>query len=172
MGMVGQLTNGLNTVKRIAVLSAIVAVGLLDLAVTTYISHEEIFDTPQNVVSRTGSFVAAPAVGSQPALAEVNTNDESLASVPVNIGRTEPSVRATGFPRIDRRRRFRNNVAAAVIPVKLSQPAAECRAVSYPFVGDEYVVQVTDETACLTLTAARYRRDRLIAQVVPRRNRW
>jgi hypothetical protein len=160
-----QRLNKLNAVKRAMFVSAIVAVGLLDLGFTTYLSHEDLFDSPQNIVGKANALGAPSAIQSQITLPEVDTAGTELDVA--NSG-----VRATWLGRTIRQfREFRPRATVAALPVKFVQPATPCRTVSYPFVGDQYVVQVTDETACMNMTAAKFRREHLIAQNLPRRPR-
>jgi hypothetical protein len=150
---------------------AIVAVGILDVAVTTYISHEEMFDTSQNVISRTGQLVAPPIVENQLLLPDLDADSNLVAVRRNNVVVVARDIKAILPRRVDRRLRPQN-IIAAVVPLKSAQPVGGCQAVSYPFIGDEYVVEVTDNTSCLTQVASRYRRDHFIAQFVPRRYRW
>jgi hypothetical protein len=168
--VVGHPLKRSNRAKQWMLISGIVAVGLLDLAYTTSINRGDL-----------------AKVSAKPPLISVIPNSVALpeTSKP-DQGETpetpsEPLIRSAVVPRASRPSRIAANYSSSRKNVRLPrtsvarfiEPPVSCTTVTYPFVGDEYVVKVTDDMGCLTSASAKYKGDHLIAKaLLPHRPRW
>jgi len=132
-------------------------VGLLDLSVTTYLNIEDLsamrvvlpvdersidqLAFPSDLFIEPGQIITAPAA------------------------RSVRELKSTGH------RSQRNTVAVLKRPFAgvTARRTANCRTVTYPFIGEYYVVQVTDETGCLIGGSLRSSKIRLLAKNFPLR---
>ena len=171
--VVGQSSKRVNGVKQLMLIAGIVMVGLFDLAFTTFINHEELVRMP-----------------SQPPI-EV-ANNELSASIPLPLDSdpdgpvvlTDASVSPTRYAKVFRSAKLTRNATVGTVarrsPIShrmdltsLNASLSNCRTITYPFIGDEYVVQLTDDTGCLSSASLRSRRDHFIAKAfAPRQKRW
>jgi hypothetical protein len=151
-------------------LLGIVAIGVLDLGFTTYVSHEDLFNSSPSLISKAKRLVSSPIEPPQATLPELDQDSMSVAAMPKETHIAERQFRSAPIGQIDRKAQPRKSITAAVVHVNINQPAPACRVVSYPFIGDQYVVQVTDDTGCLTQIASKYRPNILLAQVMTRRS--
>lgn len=165
--MVDHSSRRANKVKRWLLVTGIVAVGVLDVAVTTYLTNGDATDM-------TSSSVAKVDLRTKPA--QTQTNESS--AVPYSDIDTEPAVTSNddqsaytnvvGSRRESSRRRFRNVREAKYRSVTVNEVSElDCRTVAYPFVGTYYYVRVTDNVGCITTNVSRSRSDRLIARSRP-----
>jgi hypothetical protein len=155
--MVDHSTSRFNTSRQWGLIIAIVAVGLLDVAVNSYLSNEEIVSLRPTLPS-TIHAIDQPDVSQTP-LAPLPDQIETFAP-PTTSGNTVR--RYAAAVKIDRRARM--NKTAVPMVANLREPAANCQTVTYPFVGEYFVVRVTDGTGCFNSVTASYRADRLVAK--------
>jgi len=151
--VVDQSTNTINRVKRLFLITGILIVGLLDVAITTYVNDSD-FQQPNAISignvshSETSEPLNQRAEINGP---EVNEAPSLASQLPVRS--TEKSL--TSYQGISLR--SSNHSGSLVIVVRRGSPYRRsvalvpgCRTVSYPFISDNYYVRFTDDMGCLS----------------------
>jgi hypothetical protein len=164
--VVGQSSKRVNGVKRSMLVAGIVFVGLFDLAFTTFINHEELVRLPEQPPIEVADTVRSAAV-----TVPLDIDPVDIEVLPQPPTRYTATSRPAKFRRTFIERKGLNDDHANLAGMNAS--LSTCRTVSYPFVGDGYIVQVTDDVGCLTSASLRSKRDHLIAKTfAPRQRRW
>ena len=141
-------------------------VGLLDLSVTTYLNIEDL--SAMRVVlpvdERSIDQLAFPS--------DLFVEPGQIATAPADrsVRRTKSTYSYDSRQSPDHRSQ-RNAMAVLKRPSAgfTGRRTANCRTVTYPFIGEYYVVQVTDETGCLIGGSLRSSKIRLLAKNFPLR---
>ena len=141
------------------------SVGLLDLSVTTYLNIEDL--SAMRVVlpvdERSIDQLAFPS--------DLFVEPGQIATAPADrsVRRTKSTYSYDSRQSPDHH--SQRNAMALKRPFAgvTARRTANCRTVTYPFIGEYYVVQVTDETGCLTRGSLRSSKIRLLAKNFPLR---
>jgi hypothetical protein len=132
----------------------IVTIGLLDLAFSTYLRHQELMKQLTNLSVEVQSTepdslatisLSTPDNPDTSTAMEVSSPNSGAASRPDKpfhfLANRHSSAQLGTYPR----------TAFA----KWNLPIASCRTVSYSLINDSYVVRVTDDLGCLTTTLSK-----------------
>lgn len=168
--VVDHLTTRFNTIGRWWLIVGIVAIGLADVAMTSFINHKDDLAFSFNQLETAARIVDLAAISPSRLPEDPDKFDEIISDLPAssNIRRHTVYARSTKAKfRIERPTHALSASTVAKISV-----ASDCRTVTYPFAGEHYVVQVTDDMGCMMSTTARYGRDRLLAKVITNRRLW
>lgn len=164
--MVDHLTSRLNTLGRWWLIVGIVAIGLADVAVTSFINHKDDLAFSFNELETAARIVDLAAASPSRLPEDPDESDEIISAVDLPAS---SNIRRHGFDARFTKAKFRierpTHASSASAVAKISV-ASDCRTVTYPFAGEHYVVQVTDDMGCMMSTTARYGRDRLLAKVI------
>ena len=164
--MVEQSIRRANGFKQWALIAGIIVIGLLDLAFTTFINLQD------QVISPVPQVAIASFNESSPSLPEPQDVTEDQSKITLSSSQQQTRLASTHYFVRARRTTVKDQSVRKVAEIDhasfadLKEPAAECRTVTYPFVGDYYVVRVTDDTNCLTSASLRSRQDRLVAKFI------
>lgn len=168
--MVDHSTKQVNRFKRGVLISAIVVIGLLDLAFTTYLTRDELAgqDVKGRQVFAVPDIATILPLGNVESKDDIMTNDEATYSSD-GQRRLRP-VRYFVRASANNFRRPQNAPPDHQRSTGFDESTLSCRTVTYPFVNDTYYVRVTDDTGCLTARRPKFNHDQLVASLIPPRN--
>ena len=173
--MVDRSSKRANKVQRWLLVVGIVAIGILDVAFTSYLNGLD-SDPAAKTVSRTtvqptnppvtNDLLEQPAAPDEPdAIAETSDNLPTANE----ISHHYPKASLSG---LQNKKVDHINLTSSRRQIALSAPPLDCRVVSYPFIGTGVYVQVTDSTSCVTVSTLRNKRGRLLAKTSASSTRW
>jgi hypothetical protein len=161
----------INKFQRWLLVAGIIAIGVLDVAFTSYLNGLDADPVAKTAVRTNAPPASLPVASNpfeQPAAQDeltttAETSDSSSPADEISNRYFKASLR-TG-----QNRKFNHINSAASrrqLALSVAQPF-DCRVVSYPFIGTGVYVQVTDSTGCPTMSRSRNRRGNLLAKASP-----
>jgi len=178
MGRTGILTfvvdrrsKRINRVQRYLLIVGIVAIGVLDVAFTSYLNGIDADPVAKSIV-RTNAKPTNLPVASDPfeqpaAQAELTTTAETSDSSSSSNESSHHYLKAS-FSALENKKAHHKNSREQVAS---SAARFDCRIVSFPFIGTGVYVQVTDSSGCPTMNSSRNRRGNLLAKATPSSSR-
>ena len=163
--MVDFVTNRLNNARQLMLIFGIVAVGLSNLVITSYINHKDDLSTSLAALQTAAHMIDRADVASS--TLPLFSDRDSMATPAEPIVDKRKRRKMAFHPAVTNYRLTRPIVASLPTSIAhISVPAVDCTTTTFPFVGENYVVRVTDPTGCMSLSSMRYRKDRLLAKVL------
>jgi len=168
--VVDQSSKRVNRVQRYLLIVGIVAVGVLDVAFTSYLNGID-GEPVSKTVARTSVHPTNPPVSIDPfeqpaAQDEPDTTSETSDSLSSTSEISHHYLKASSAA-VEYKRGRHNSISSRRQIAFAAAPPLDCRVITYPFIGTGVYVQVTDNTSCLTARSSRNKRDLLFAKTSP-----
>lgn len=168
--VVNQSSKRVNRLQRYLLIVGIIAVGVLDLAFTSYLNGIDA-EPVSNTVARTNVSATTPPAAIDPFEQQAGQDDltanAGTGDSPSSTSDSSHRYLKASFSALENKRADHKHSISSRGQVASAAASLDCRIVTFPFIGTGVYVQVTDNTGCRIGDSSRNKRSPLFAKATP-----